>query len=471
MTDHELAQVIAAHTFERREDRPILPVQSHSLGLRLQRALVDENGSVHSALGVEVQAALQAKGFTLAQSRDGSRTGLHPDTPRTGGRRQPKIADAQLAQAIAAHDFERLDGRPVLPPRTHLLGQRLRDALVNEKGSVNSALGAGAQAALRAKGFTLAQSRDGRKTGLHPDTPLTGGRRQPGLTDDQLAQAIAAHDFERPEGRPVLPPHSHPLGLRLHHALVKENGSVLSALEAGAQAALQAKGFALAQSSDGRRTGLHPDTLRAGGKHQPSLMDDQLAQAIAAHTFEEREGRPVLPPRTHPLGLRLQHALVNDQGGVHSALGAGAQAALRANGFTLGQSRDGRKTGLHPDTPLAGGRHRRWRDTGGQAHAVVPGPGARDYPTAAPAGPGRDPRDLRAAAAATRAPGGPGGPVPAYTGTSLPRVDVLDMPLPRLAALAKQTPTPPNLPGTPTPGTLAARYHQPPHTPQPTRTR
>ncbi|WP_331751213.1 hypothetical protein OG215_38520 (plasmid) [Streptomyces globisporus] len=290
------------------------------------------------------------------------------------------------------------------------------------------------------------------------------------MTDHELAQAIAAHTFEEREGRPALPPRSHPLGQRLYHALVNEKGSVHSALEAGAQAALQAKGFTLARTSDGRKTGLHPDTPRTGGRHQPTLTDDQLAQAIAGHTFEEREGRPVLPPQSHPLGQRLYHALVNENGSVNSALEAGAQAALQAKGFALAQSDHGR-TGLHADTLRTGGTRRRLRDTGGQAHAVVPGPGAQDYPTAAPAGPGRDPRDLRAAAAATRAPGGPGGPVPAYTGTSLPRVDVLDMPLPRLAALAKQTPTPPNLPGTPTPGTLAARYHHAPHTPQPTRTR
>ncbi|WP_331751231.1 hypothetical protein OG215_38740 (plasmid) [Streptomyces globisporus] len=291
------------------------------------------------------------------------------------------------------------------------------------------------------------------------------------MTDHELAQAIASYTFEEREGRPVLPPHSHPLGLLLYCALVRGKGTVLSALEAGAQAALQAKGFTLAQSGDGRRTGLHPDTPRTGGRHQLTLTDDQLAQAIAAHTFERPGGRPVLPPRTHPLGQRLNNALVNEKGSVLSALGAGAQAALRAKGFALAQSGDGRKTGLHPDTPRAGGRPRRWQDTRGQAHAVVPGPSAQDSSTPPTASPGQDPRDLRAAAAATRAPGGPGGPVHVYTATPLPRVEVLDMPLPRLAALAKQTPTPPNLPGTPTPGTLAARYHQPPHTPQPTRTR
>ncbi|WP_331751218.1 hypothetical protein OG215_38570 (plasmid) [Streptomyces globisporus] len=376
------------------------------------------------------------------------------------------ITDHELAQAINAHTFEEREGRPVLPLSSHPLGRRLFRSLVDENGDVNSALKADAQVALQAKGFTLAQSRDGRRTGLHPDTPRTGGTKLPGLTDEQLAQAIAANNFEEREGRPVLPPQSHPLGQRLQHALVKENGRVPSALEAGAQAALQAKGFTLAQSRDGRRTGLHPDTPRTGGANRPSLTGDRLVQEIAEHTFEEREGRPVLPPRSHPLGQRLHHALINDQGGVHSALEAGAQAALRAKGFALAQSSDGRKTGLHPDTLRAGGRQRRWRDTGGQAHAVVPGPGAQDYPTAAPAGPGRGPRDLRAAAAAARAPGGP-----VHAPTSLPRVDVLDMPLPRLAALAKQTPTPPNLPGTPTPGTLAARYHHAPHTPQPTRGR
>ncbi|WP_331751260.1 hypothetical protein OG215_38925 (plasmid) [Streptomyces globisporus] len=381
------------------------------------------------------------------------------------------MTDHELAQAINAHTFEEREDRPVLPLSSHPLGLRLFRALVDENGGVNSALRAGAQAALQAKGFTLAQSRDGRKTGLHPDTPRTGGRRPPALTDDQLAQAIAGHTFEEREGRPALPLQSHPLGQRLHHALVNEKGSVHSGLGAGAQAALQAKGFTLTQTSDGRKTGLHPDTPRTGGTHPQALTDDQLAQAIAEHTFEEREGRPVLPPQSHPLGQRLRDALVKERGSVQSALEAGAQAALQAKGFTLAQSRDGRRTGLHPDTLRTGGTRRRWQDTGGQAHAVVPGPPAQDCPTTAPAGPGRDPRDLRAAAAATRAPGGTGGTVPAYTATPLPRVEVLDIPLPRLAALAKQTPTPPNLPGTPTPGTLAARYHQPPHTPQPTRTR
>ncbi|WP_331751411.1 hypothetical protein OG215_39595 (plasmid) [Streptomyces globisporus] len=470
LTDNQLAQAIAAHTFERHEGRPLLPPRSHPLGQRLNNALVRENGHVHSALEAGAQAALQAKGFTLAQSSDGHKTGLHPDTPRTGGTHQPPLTADQLAQAIAAHTFEEREGRPVLPPQSHPLGQRLHRSLVNENGSVHSALKADAQAALQAKGFTLARTSDGRRTGLHPDTPRTGGTHQPPLPDDQLAQAIAAHTFEEREGRPVLPPRSHPLGQRLRDSLVNDQGGVHTALEAGAQAALQAKGFTLARTSDGRRTGLHPDTPLTGGRHQPTLTDDQLAQAIAGHTFEEREGRPVLPPQSHPLGQRLHHALVNENGSVNSALEAGAQAALQAKGFALAQSDHGR-TGLHADTLRARGRHRRWRDTGGQAHAhaVVPGPGAQDYPTTAPAGPGRDPRDLRAEAAATRAPGGTGGPE--HAPTPLPRVDVLDTPLPRLAALAKQTPTPPNLPGTPTPGTLAARYHQPPHTPQPTRTR
>ncbi|WSU86704.1 hypothetical protein OG215_40165 (plasmid) [Streptomyces globisporus] len=471
MPDDQLAQAIAAHTFEEREGRPVLPPRTHPLGQRLSRSLVNENGDVNSALKADAQAALQAKGFTLAQSGDGRRTGLHPDTPRTGATHQAPMTDDQLAQAIAGHTFEEREGRPVLPVQSHPLGQRLSNALVRENGGVHSALKADAQVALQAKGFTLAQSRDGRRTGLHPDTPRAGATRQLALTDNQLAQAIAGHTFEEREGRPILPVQSHPLGARLYCALVRENGSVLSALEAGAQAALRAKGFTLAQSGDGRRTGLHPDTPRAGGTHQPAPTDDQLAQAIAAHTFEEREGRPVLPPRTHPLGRRLHDALINEKGGVHGALGAGAQAALRAKGFTLAQSGDGRKTGLHPHTLRAGRRRQLGQDTRGQAHAVVPGPGAQDDATPPTAGPVQDPRDLRAAAAATRAPGGTGGPVPAYTATPLPRVEVLDIPLPRLAALAKQTPTPPNLPGTPTPGTLAARYHQPPHAPQPTRTR
>ncbi|WP_331751383.1 hypothetical protein OG215_39430 (plasmid) [Streptomyces globisporus] len=387
MTDHELAQAINAHTFEEREGRPALPLQSHPLGQRLYHSLVRENGGVNSALGTDAQAALQAKGFTLAQSPDGRKTGLHPDTPRTGVASRPALTDDQLAQAIAGHDFERREGRPVLPPRSHPLGLRLYSALVKENGSVLSALEAGAQAALQAKGFALAQSRDGRRTGLHPETPRAGGRHQPALMDDQLAQAIAGHTFEEREGRPVLPPSSHPLGLRLYSALVKENGSVLSALEAGAQAALQAKGFALAQSRDGRRTGLHPETPRAGGRHQPALMDDQLAQAIAGHTFEEREGRPVLPPQSHPLGLRLYSALVKENGSVLSALEAGAQAALQAKGFTLAQSPDGRKTGLHPDTPRTGRRRQLGQATGGAGACGGAGPRCSGLPDGCPGGP------------------------------------------------------------------------------------
>ncbi|WP_331750919.1 hypothetical protein OG215_37935 (plasmid) [Streptomyces globisporus] len=281
------------------------------------------------------------------------------------------------------------------------------------------------------------------------------------MTDHELAQAIAVHPFEEREGLSVLPPRTHPLGARLYRSLVRENGDVNSALRADAQAALQAKGFTLARTRDGRKTGLHPDTPRTGAKHQPSLADDQLAQAIAAHTFEEREGRPVLPPQSHPLGARLNNALVNEKGSVPSALRAGAQAALQAKGFTLARTRDGRKTGLHPDTLRAGGRHRRRQVTRGQAHAVVPDPGAQDFATAAPASPGRDPRDLRAAAAAARAPSGAGGPL--HAPTPLPRVEVIDMPLPQLAALAKRVTTVPTthqpqlstaaaqtVPGTPT---------------------
>ncbi|WP_331751423.1 hypothetical protein OG215_39635 (plasmid) [Streptomyces globisporus] len=297
------------------------------------------------------------------------------------------MTDHELARAIAGHTFEEREGRPILPVQSHPLGLRLYHALVNEKGSVHAALRAGAQAALRAKGFTLAQSSDGRRTGLHSDTPRTGGTNRPALTDDQLAQAIAAHTFEEREGRPVLPPRSHPLGLRLQRSLIKGNGGMHSALKTGAQAALRAKGFTLAQSSDGRKTGLHPDTPLTGATNQPTLTDDQLAQAIAAHKFEEHEGRPVLPPQSHPLGRRLGDALINEKGRVHGALGAGAQAALRAKGFTLAQSSDGRKTGLHPDTPRAGGRHRLGQDTRGQAHAVVPGPGAQDFAKTPPADP------------------------------------------------------------------------------------
>ncbi|WP_405551057.1 hypothetical protein [Streptomyces globisporus] len=135
-------------------------------------------------------------------------------------------------------------------------------------------------------------------------------------------------------------------------------------------------------------------------------------------------------------------------------LKANAQAALMARGVPFVLSGDGSLAWVHPAPtriypPL--------QDRRGQARAVVPGRSDQDL------------RALLTAAAAARAPGGPGGSV--HAPTPLPRVEVPDTPSPQLAALAQRVPTPPNLPGTPTPGTHAARYHQAPHGPQPTRGR
>ncbi|MEV5646509.1 hypothetical protein AB0L67_41770, partial [Streptomyces flaveolus] len=86
----------------------------------------------------------------------------------------------------------------------------------------------------------------------------------------------------------------------------------------------------------------------------PMTDDDVLAEWIADHVFEERGGRPVLPPMTGPLGRRLQGSLVRADGTLHSGLGLQAQDALRAKGFTLVPV-DGGRTGLASDTPRAGG--------------------------------------------------------------------------------------------------------------------
>jgi hypothetical protein len=86
------------------------------------------------------------------------------------------LEDNVLAGMIREHKFDTRAGVPVLPPARDLLGRRLHSALV-KSGRVNSALGSAAQSALQDKGFTLAESSDGR-VGLDPETPRTGGKNQ-----------------------------------------------------------------------------------------------------------------------------------------------------------------------------------------------------------------------------------------------------------------------------------------------------
>ncbi|WP_405550967.1 hypothetical protein OG215_39660 (plasmid) [Streptomyces globisporus] len=326
MTDEELAQAVKEYDFSTNDaGDPRLPPQTTPLGKRLHGALVSSHGAVQWQLGPKAQAALLAKGFTLATSTDGrEKTGLDPLTLRAGGTRERPMTDRELAQAVKEYDFSTNDaGDPLLPPRwTPLLGRRLHGALVDSHGAVPTELGPKAQAALEAKGFTLAISADGRRTGLHSDTPRTprtprtGGTHQRPMTDKELAQAVKEYDFSTNDaGDPLLPPQTTPLGKRLHGALVSSRGVVKAELGPKAQAALEAKGFTLATSTDGReKTGLHSDTPRtprAGGTHQPRGVP--VAAAAAAGPMRGGPGpRPASPalPRVAELDglVTLWHA-------------------------------------------------------------------------------------------------------------------------------------------------------------------
>ncbi|MGW5336810.1 hypothetical protein, partial [Streptomyces bauhiniae] len=195
MTDEQLAQAVRVYNFARdADDVPIIPRKSEGpLGDRLLHAVVNRDGVVNSGLGPAAQAALTVQGFTLATSTDGLKTGLHPDTPRTGGTRQ-YVSDAELAQTVREYKFTRnADGVPIIPPQTvRPLAKRLQNAVVNRDGVVSAGLGPAAQAALSEQGFTLATSTDGLKTGLHPDTLFSGGRHQPRQAERRLVAAAAA---------------------------------------------------------------------------------------------------------------------------------------------------------------------------------------------------------------------------------------------------------------------------------------
>ncbi|MER7694905.1 hypothetical protein, partial [Streptomyces sp. NPDC097610] len=375
MTDAQLAAAVAAHDFEVGDDgRPVLPASSTPLGKRLGGAVITNEGAVYSALGPLAAHALTAKGFQPAQGT-GGRRGLPRDTPRAGI--QARMTDAELAAAVAAHDFEvGDDGRPVLPAGTTTLGQRLYDAVIRRDGSVHSALGPLAAHALTAKGFQPAQGTDGRWR-LPSDTPRASIQAR--MTDAQLAAAVAAHDFKvGDDGRPLLPPATTPLGKRLHSAVIRRDGRVYSALGLLAAQALAAKGFQPAQGTGGR-LGLSRDTSRTG--IQARMTDAQLAAAVAAHDFEVGDdGRPVLPASATTLGQRLYDAVIRRDGRVHSELGPLAAHALAAKGFQPTQGTGGR-LGLPSDTPLLSQLYRV-----GEADALRAGfadarPGTQPEPT------------------------------------------------------------------------------------------
>ncbi|WP_405551020.1 hypothetical protein [Streptomyces globisporus] len=333
------------------------------------------------------------------------------------------MTDEKLAEAVEKYDFSTNDaGLPCLPPATTRLGRRLQGALVNNKGAVSAELKPLAQAALLAKRFTLATSTDGRRTGLDPRTPRTGATPERPMTDEELEQAVKDHDFiTNDDGLPRLPPATTRLGRRLYYALVNKKGAVSAELGPLAQAALLAKRFTLATSTDGRRTGLHSDTLcasasRAGVTRQRPMTDAELAEAVTNCRFSTNDaGLPCLPPATTRLGRRLYNALVNNKGAVSAELGPEAQAALLAKRFTLATSTHGRRTGLHPDTPRAprtGETPQRQRAQAGVPVAVAAAAGPmRGGPGPGPALPRTtEPDDglatlWRAAAAAVPGPG------------------------------------------------------------------
>ncbi|MEW2426188.1 hypothetical protein AB0911_37510 [Streptomyces nigra] len=206
------------------------------------------------------------------------------------------MKEDELPQAIKDYNFAKNDkGDPILPPRTHPLGQRLRRSLPNGFGEVSWGLKPAAQVALWEKRFTLVTSIDG-KTGLHPDTPRAGGRPQKPMTDTALAQAIKDYNFAtNDKGDPILPPQSTRLGQRLHNALAN-NGHVMSALKTEAQAALWEKRFTLVTSTDGRsRVGLHPST--------PAQAEDTSRRRGDRSCQRRRDLRPVGPgsPPGRPL--------------------------------------------------------------------------------------------------------------------------------------------------------------------------
>ncbi|MEU9547221.1 hypothetical protein, partial [Streptomyces mirabilis] len=86
-----------------------------------------------------------------------------------------------------------------------------------------------------------------------------------------------------------------------------------------------------------------------------AYTDEQLADEVRGAAFEQREGRPVLPLQSTPLGQRLRKAVLRD-GGVHSGLGPLAAAALRDKGFEVVTK--GGKEGLAADAHRAGGTPR-----------------------------------------------------------------------------------------------------------------
>ncbi|MGW5336792.1 hypothetical protein [Streptomyces bauhiniae] len=305
MTDDEAVAAITNRTFEWRDGQPVLPVRKDPLGRWLHNRMVSSDDRLETALPAEVKAALEAKEFRVVEVE--GQYGLAKDTLRAGSR---ALSDNQLAQQIAAYEFTRRDGHPVLPPKAHPLGRRLQHSTVADDDSLNTTLSAGAKAALEAKGFTVVpvESRVGARYGLHKDTLREG--RPPALSDDQLAQQIAAYEFTRRDGHPVLPLQSDPLGRRLHNSTVAADGSLNTGLSAGAKAALEAKNFRVekVEGSKGARYGLHKDTLRESGKRPP--QQEALGQAQAVPLQAATAG-PQAPQQAIAGGHRLENAPQN----------------------------------------------------------------------------------------------------------------------------------------------------------------
>lgn len=167
-------------------------------------------------------------------------------------------------------------------------------------------------------------------------------------TDEELAAAVRGNDFKKHEGQPVLPPLSHPLAQRLNRSIVKEDGTLVTALGPRAQEALEEKGFVLADDWTRSKKGLATGTLRSGSL-QKSASDAKWAAEVRNYVFAAYQGRPVLPVPSNSLGKHLRDSLVRSDGTVHTELGPLLQAALREKGFRVVQNEAGR-VGLAPDT-------------------------------------------------------------------------------------------------------------------------
>ncbi|MGW5333105.1 hypothetical protein [Streptomyces bauhiniae] len=131
LTDDELAQAISTLEFEQRDDRPVLPPQSHPVGRRLLNGTVSSDGFLNTGLSAGVKAALEAKGFRIekVQGSNGARYGLHRDTLRAGGPRPPRRET--LGQAQAVTPLQAATAGPQAPQQAIAGGHRLETAPQN----------------------------------------------------------------------------------------------------------------------------------------------------------------------------------------------------------------------------------------------------------------------------------------------------------------------------------------------------